>query len=176
MRSIIIGFSTNKKWWKSALIRWGDQTKYSHVFIRFYSASLNRWLVYHAAGGDLHFVNWDKFLEKNYVIEEYRILTKDEQFIEALQYCVDNATDPYGFATLFGLGAVKLLEKIGISAKNPFANGEKTQVCHELGLRIMSITGVAQYTDRVESKGLKWLNNLIKEQLRQKPIQIEKLK
>lgn len=58
MEQITIGFSKSKKFLPigSWLIRAYMGTPYSHVYLKFYSQSLNRTLIYEAVGGGVRFI------------------------------------------------------------------------------------------------------------------------
>lgn len=166
MNDIIVGFSTSsrKNSWISAGIRFVERTPYSHVYIRFYSESLERWLVYHASHTDIHFNNIETFNNENKVLEEYRVLTNSQKRKEALQLCVDRVGRPYGRLQLVGMGIVRLIHSwFDVRLKNPFSDGEKTQVCSELVGHVLNKLGFSISISDLEFEGPRYIHKYITE-------------
>lgn len=140
---IIIGFSCHKTFnILSELIKAAEHTKFSHVYVKFYSASLDRWLIYQASGLVVNFVGEEHFLEKNKVIAEFKTAVTPEQKTEVLQLAVDLAGRPYGMKDLIGIGLVRLAALFKKKIKNPFEDGTKAYICSELGATILVKLGV----------------------------------
>lgn len=110
---ITIGFSRPKSKFAigSWLIRKYMGTPYSHVYIRFYSESINRTLIYEAVGhGGVRFVGYNLWNTHAQEIEHKTLDVKKCNSISLLQFCVDMAGISYGwkqnlgivFASIFG--------------------------------------------------------------------------
>jgi len=160
-RTIIVGFSTPIQAWKSAPIRLIDKAPYSHVYIKMYSKTVNRWLIYHASHHSLHFLSKKSFAWRNKVIKEYKMVVPESSFVKVLQYCIDKAGTPYSYTSLLGIAMVKLLCKASIFIENPFKDGEKTQVCHEVAAHILDILGEDIDLNKAESASPKWLDGIL---------------
>lgn len=160
---IVIGFSTASHFnLISRSIRLAEGTAFSHVYTRFYDPSIDRWMIYHASHSDLHFTNMECFLAKNKVIEEFYIDVDHETRERALQYCVDRVEIPYGRLQLVGMLIVRLAKLwFNKSIKNPFHDGESTQVCSELVAHLLKIIGEDIDLKLVEVEGPKWINKIM---------------
>ena len=152
MKSMVIGFSKPKNRRfpiMSYLIKWYLKTPYSHVYIKFNSSSLNRWLVYEAVGGGVRFVGLNLWSEKAEEIKEFTIQISDEQYVKVMQYCVDHAGYKYGTMQNVGIflaDALKLKD-------NPFKSGK---VCSEVIGEILQDNGypIAKKPDLVTPKDI----------------------
>jgi uncharacterized protein YycO len=136
METITIGFSKSKKKFAiiSYLIRLYMQTPYSHVYIKFYSKSLDKILIYEAVGSGVRFIGskmWDKYSKE---IVSYKIQISQEEKIKLLSWCVDNAGCNYGFMQNLGI----LIAKIFKLKNNPFKKGKN---CSELVGEFLSNIG-----------------------------------
>lgn len=130
---IIVGFSTHKTFnVLSKLIQLVEHTDFSHVYIRFYSKSIDRYLIYQASGLQVNFCGLEHFYEKNKTIAEFRIKVDPETKRQLLMDAVDLAGKPYGMKDLIGIGLVRFCSLFKIKIKNPFADGSKTYICSEL--------------------------------------------
>lgn len=166
MDNIVLGFSTssNKNSAISAAIRLVERTPYSHVYMRFYSDSIDRWLVYHASHTNIHFNNMETFREENKVLEEYEIAATAEQRREALQLCVDRVGWSYGTLQLTGMAAVRLARAwFGAAIHNPFSDGERTQVCSELAGHVLKKLGGPVDLALLEYEGPKYINSVARQ-------------
>lgn len=134
MEKLIIGFSRSKKKFAifSWLIRLVDGTKYSHVYIKWYSNKLQREIIYQASGTMVNFVGTSVFLEKNEIIKEYELEISDETSLKVKQFAMDKAGIKYGLKQVLGIGYVKLMYIFGKNVRNPFDDGSHTYVCSEL--------------------------------------------
>ena len=139
---IIIGFSTHKKFSiLSSLIKCIEGTKFSHVYLKFESKSINRKLIYQASGLTVNFCGNDIFYSKNKDIAQFVIPVTEEEKIKILQKCVDLCGKPYGIKELFGLGLVKICAIYGKKIKNPFQDRSRTYICSELIATILMTIG-----------------------------------
>jgi hypothetical protein len=162
--SIIIGFSTNKHSILSRIICKIEGTPYSHVYVRFYSESIGRWLVYHAALNSVHFDNHPSFLSKNHVIEEFELKTQYDCKVEALQLCVDRVGTPYGKAQLVGMGLVRLVKSVfNVKISNPWTGG---QVCSELVARILNVLQAPIDMSLIEYEGPRYIHQVVEQMVK----------
>jgi uncharacterized protein YycO len=135
--TITIGFSRPKGRFfpvGSWLIRLHQRTPYSHCYIRFYSESINRTLVYEAVGSGVRFVSlnmWEKHAEE---VESFTLPVKKCNAVSLLQYCVDHAGDDYGWAQNLGL----FLANVFGWTKNPWRKGKN---CSEAIADILEVEG-----------------------------------
>lgn len=137
MEQITIGFSKPKNRMLpigSYLIRLFQKTPYSHVYLKFHSANLDRELIYEAVGGGVRFVGqkvWESHAEE---VKSYSIDITPENKKILLQYCVDNAGIEYG--TIQNLG-IFLSSVLGLK-KNL---SEKGKNCSEVVGEILKLEG-----------------------------------
>lgn len=122
MKKITIGFSKSKKPFAvgSLLIRWYMKTPYSHVYMKFYSASLNRTMVYEAVGKGVRFIGLERWKEHAEEVASFDIEISDENYTRLLQYCVDNAGIDYGFWQNLGI----VISNICKLKENPITIGK----------------------------------------------------
>jgi len=138
MSKLIIGFSTHKKFTiLGSIIKLVEKTEFSHVYVKLYSESLDRYLIYQASGLIVNFVGEDIFYAKNKDIATFSLDITKEQQVKLLQKAVDNCGKPYGVADLFGIGWVRLGSLLGKKFKNPFADHGKTYICSELASTLL---------------------------------------
>lgn len=111
--TVTIGFSRPKNHKfpiGSWLIRLHQRTPYSHCYIRFYSESLNRTLVYEAVGtGGVRFIGYKAWSEHAEELLSFTIKAKKCNYITMLQSFVDEAGASYG-----------CLQNVGIFLANVF--------------------------------------------------------
>lgn len=135
---IIIGFSRPRKFKLfSWIIRKVEHSEYSHVYIKTYSNTLERWLIYQASGTAVNFIGQERFYNHNEPIVEYLFQTTDKTKHEFLQLAVDTVGTPYGVKQLVGIGLVRLGKLFGLRCKNPFRDGKATYVCSELAAELL---------------------------------------
>lgn len=136
MKTISIGFSKSAKKFAigSIAIRAYMQTDYSHVYIKFYSKSLDRTLIYEAVGSGVRFIGQEKW--KNHAIEmhSYDLEISDESYIKLIQFCVDNAGEEYAFCQNLGVVIAKMFNL----EKNPFQKGQN---CSEITGELLKLEG-----------------------------------
>lgn len=161
---IVIGFSTAVGFKVVAMaIRAFEGTAYSHVYMRYYSSKLDRDMIYQSNIDNVHFTNKEHFLEKNKIIEEYAFKVTPEQRIKIQQKCIDRLSLQYGSLQLIGMAYAQIMRKLGMTPKNPFWDGEKTQVCSELVGHILIELGYEIDPKALEIEGPKWLNCFVKQ-------------
>lgn len=138
---IRIGFSKPKnKFFPifSWLIRAIERTSYSHVYLQWDSEFAGSTITYHAAGHSVHFLGLKLFKKSINPIHIFELDISREQYKELLNYCFENSGTDYGIKQIFGIAYVKFMGLFGKRVKNPFADGEVSQVCSELAGYVLS--------------------------------------
>lgn len=145
MSKIIIGFSspkhTNPVSW---LIRKINHTPYSHTYVKIYSASLDRFLIYQARGSQVNFVGNKRFESYAQVIQEFELEVSGENKTKILQFCVDNAGEGYGVKQLFGMLYVSFFKAFKVKKQNPFTDG---MICTEVVVLLLQLLKIPIDTD-----------------------------
>lgn len=137
INTITIGFSRPKGRlfpFGSWLIRAHQRTPYSHCYLRFYSESLNRTLVYEAVGGGVRFISKDLWDEKAEEIASFTLTVKRCNSTTLLQYCVDHAGYKYRHLQNIGL----LLANVFGWKSNPWRKGKN---CSEAIANVLELEG-----------------------------------
>lgn len=136
MKTITIGFSKSKKKFPigSWLIRAYMGTPYSHVYLRFYSKSLDRTLIYEAVGDGVRFIGLKSWENHAAEVDSFDLEISEDIYISLLQYCVDNAGYEYGFMQNIGIVLAKVLNL----NTNPFQTGSN---CSEEVYKILQLSG-----------------------------------
>jgi hypothetical protein len=93
MKTITIGFSKSKKILPigSLILRAYMGTPYSHVYLKFYSETLNRELIYEAVGGGVRFIGTKQWNKHAVEVASYDLELLKGNYISLLQHCVDNS-------------------------------------------------------------------------------------
>jgi hypothetical protein len=165
MNQIVIGFGTSANPFNplAAAIRAVEGVPYSHCYLKFWSNSLERWLIYHAAHTKLQFVSSANFMRDERPIQEFYIPVTDAEQRAALQFCVDHVGDPYGALELIGMAGARIMKRVGLRPRNLLANGLKTEVCSEVVGHILIILGVAISASELEIEGPSFMNQKTQE-------------
>lgn len=159
MKKIFIGFSKpNHFAVGSLLIRLIEGTDFSHTFI------LINGSVFQESMPEINVIDYVDFQKKNKIVDLHTICVSDEKLDEIISFCVDSLTAkvPYGRYQLVGMGAVRLLNRLGFRFKNPFADGQKTMVCSEFVGYILKILGISVPMDQLEVEGPKLIHKIVK--------------
>jgi len=140
MRKIYVGLSTHIKFnLFSEGIKWIEGTDFSHAYVRFYSESTQRNLYYQASGLYVNFTNDEHFKSVSKIIHEYEIEVTEEQYVQVMQFCIDNVSKPYSMKEIFGILVYRTLGKKIIDSDKT-----DTFICSELVgyiLHILKIIG-----------------------------------
>lgn len=137
MDSITIGFSRPTKWKPfSWLIMTAYGTPYDHVYVRWYSAKLERDIVYQASGTMVNFMG-QQFFNNNVIVDEFEVPITPEHKLALIQFAMDNAGKPYGVKNCFGLAWVRICQMFGKKVSNPFKPDGNTYVCSELAAYVL---------------------------------------
>jgi len=134
-REIIIGFSRpNMKFpILSWLIRFLENTNYSHVYVSWYSNILQDYISYEAVGKSVRFLGPTAFKKRIIPVKQYKLKMNDQQYRELLKICLSEAGKSYGILQLIGLAFDRFLPRKG----NPFPNKQDKYICSELVLIIL---------------------------------------
>ena len=132
---IKIGFSRPKAWFVpfSWLIRLGYGTPYSHVYLEWYSDSLDVRMIYEAAGSMIHFTSPTRFDDMQVIVKKYSMDISEETKNKMVRNCVLRCGIPYAKKEAIGMAIVKLASLVGIKlTKNPLGDGKLRSKCSEL--------------------------------------------
>lgn len=142
----------------SWLVRLIEQTKYSHVYIRWHSIGADVEVAYHASGSMVHFLSKKHFDTDVEVLEEYEVEIDRSTYKKLLHFCMTNAGTSYGVKQIIGIAVQRLFWL----KKNPFSDGKSSQICSELvGYVINDILGKNVSID-YDSDGPRKINELVK--------------
>jgi len=159
MKKIIIGFSKPKSFKLHAwLIMKIDKADYDHAYIKFHSDTYKRDIIYQAIGKGVEFKGLALFEETTQPVEEYELDIEDNDYIELMKFCIDNAGISYGFLSTLGVGISKLFK-----IKNPFSDGLKTEFCDEIVFRCLNKVDPKDFCEDPENISPKDVNNIIQE-------------
>lgn len=112
MRTVVFGFSKPKQWKPFAeIIKFVDNSYFSHSYIKFRSHSLDRTLIYQASGTKVNFIGEELFTKDNDVVAEYIFQVTDDEYKKILQWCVDNCGVKYSLKVAIGLSIYRVLKK-----------------------------------------------------------------
>ena len=103
----------------------------SHVVLRFLDQKHGVWWIYQAHGLSLQLVGSEQFFAHNVIIKSFRKLISDDAKHKLIVYVNRVSGKSYGFLNLLGLGIRRVLRIFGVKISNPFADGEKSEVCTE---------------------------------------------
>lgn len=132
---MLIATSTTRKWKPfSALIKWYQNTEYSHVFI------LSDNLIYQASHTSVNCYYVDNFIKENKIITSYEV----PDHLVDLEYVKKQLGKPYGVGQIFKLAFMVLT---GIKLKQ---NGDKRFICSELIGKALKLEWVNDYTTPAE--------------------------
>lgn len=131
MKKLTVGFSSHKKGLLSWLIRLCLGTKYSHVYIKFRSESLDLNIIYQASGLAVNMVAEEFFLRKNNVVAEKEFELSEEKYKKMIRFAISKCGTPYSTIQLFGMAWIQTCALFGFKVRNPFPNGRADYICSE---------------------------------------------
>lgn len=138
MERVIVGFSKPKTWKPYAwLIMKSFGTPYSHTYIKVYSNTYKRYLIYQASGTSVNFMSDQIFNDHAIVVDEFMLEISDEARKSMMQFAIDNCGKPYGMKEALGLAIVKIASWMGKTIKNPLSDKEATYVCSGLVAEVL---------------------------------------
>lgn len=160
---IIIGFSRprdNRIPIFSWLIRLIEGTEYSHVYIKWYSGFVDRYIIYQASGSMVHFIGHTLFKKHAQPVEEYAIDIKQSTKKEFIQWCLDHAGIHYGVKHIIGMAWVRFVGLFGKKIRNPLSG--KEQVCSKIvGEALRDVLDIKIKKD-LETAGPKAINEIVR--------------
>lgn len=155
MYKVVIEFTSPKKWFQpfACVIRCIERTRYSHVRLRWQSTTGEE-LVYEASGSSVKLIG--RYAEPLYPVNVHHSyeFALDRQQYRKLISMFKYAGVQYGILQIVGIGLARLF---GLR-KNPFADGQYTQVCSELvGRFLTDVLGkdIRKDLDLVGPRGIK---------------------
>jgi len=122
----------------SYLIRLVEITPYSHVYLQWHNKYTDTLLTYEAGGSSVHFKGKKVFDKSIIPVHEFELEITKEQHKALMKYCFETAGTKYGILQVIGIGYVKLMCLFNKKVKNPFTDGDKSQVCSELVGNVLS--------------------------------------
>lgn len=135
---MVVGFSRPRKFKMfSWIIMKGYSIPYSHTYIKMYSNTYQRWLVYQASSTMVNFMNIETFNEEAQSVYEAQIEVSQETGFKVMQFAIDNCGKPYGIKGVFGYAWVRIKEIFGRKEENPLTDGNASFVCSELVAEIL---------------------------------------
>ena len=141
MEKIYIGLSTKNSFsLVSEIIKLGEGTDFSHVYIRRKSSHVGEYVYQATAAGGVNFMGIDIFLEKNKIVEEYEFEISREDMVKLIKFFIANAGKGYSFKQILILVPILLAERLSLECKNckdKIVNGEDKYICSELGIKIL---------------------------------------
>ncbi len=143
----------------SWLIRTIEGTPYSHVRL-VWENSTGKKLVYEADGTDVKFIGTiSQEIRKVEVLDSFEIDLTDKEYRALIDLCIKYAGVSYGTLQVLGIG----LSYLPFVNKNPFADGEKSQVCSELTARILKDVKGIGIKDDFDTAGPRAINKALTE-------------
>jgi hypothetical protein len=136
MKTLTIGFSKPINRFMpvaSWLIRAYMGTKYSHIYIKFFSDKLSTSIIYESVGVGVRFIGsemWQKYAKP---VDEFVIVVPDDCYYKIMKYCVDNAGKPYDVMQNLGIVIANLFSL----KSNPLSKGADKSNCSEEIARIL---------------------------------------
>lgn len=128
---IYVGYSSPRgfKLGAEVIKLWMD-TKYSHTFILYQDKETKMWLVFHAAHGSVHLLNFEAFLKNNKIINLFERPADDYQYDKFKKYLYSNLAKKYGVLQIFAIVFRRILPKFVF----PYLlmNGDEQFICSEL--------------------------------------------
>ena len=98
MKTVYIGLSKKKKFsLGSELIKWAENSKYSHVYIRIKSTHVGEYIYQATASGSVNFMGIDIFRNKNETVEEYKFEISIDKSLKMIKFFIKNAGRSYSF-------------------------------------------------------------------------------
>lgn len=136
MRNMYVGFSRSSLRFPvfSKLIQWYMGTDFSHTYIRFYSDTLNRNIIYESAGGGVKFVGSNEWKRRNHTVVEFSLPVKEEAYLDLMRQLIDYAGIEYGFWQNIG---IVISDLFGLK-RNPISKGKN---CSELVSEVLASSG-----------------------------------
>ena len=125
MKKFIIGFSKSNKKLAigSWLIRFYQNTKFSHTYVKVNTPFLGSDTYVHASEGKVLRMSEPQFKKRHKKIIEFEIEVTDQQYQEIVKDLHYTSGDDYGMMQNFGILLLDILKVIDIEIKNPWQKG-----------------------------------------------------
>jgi len=136
--TVVQCFSRNTFPWNiGALgIRYFQKTNYSHYALYVEDLAAGEAFYYDSTGAGTRKYSPCMFLKKYSITKRFEV-SKEETYIDWLEFWAKHANKKYGFVQVFGL----LLKIINIVRHNPFGAGAKRIICNELVILFLNEFG-----------------------------------
>jgi hypothetical protein len=136
IKTITIGFSKSKKILPigSLILRAYMGTPYSHVYLKFYSETLNRELIYEAVGSGVRFIGTKQWEKHAVEVDSFEVDLINGNYVSLLQYCIDHTGTDYGVLQNLGVPLASIFKL----DSNPFQSGTN---CSEEIYKILLLSG-----------------------------------
>ncbi|MGL4401091.1 MAG: hypothetical protein ACRCXD_14570 [Luteolibacter sp.] len=132
-----IGFSRT---WKpfSLLIQAVTFSRMSHMYVVM-ETPFEESIVYHAHGHAVSATNAKEFYKKNVVVAEFEFKMTETDRFAVMKFILSNLGKAYSFLQNVGMLWVLVGRLFKRTWSNPFANGESSWNCSELGARVLKM-------------------------------------
>jgi hypothetical protein len=139
-----IGFSSPKDFRiGSSAIKSILKTPYSHVYIKVLDDCTGNYIVYEAAYGYFHCLEYNNFKDHNIVDKEFTYNISQSEYTQILKYSQNLLQKKYGYMAIIG---IYLKDKLGI--KGIGDDDDKRIICSEYAYNVLRILGML---DKVEN-------------------------
>lgn len=157
MKKLVVGFSKPKGRFMilADLIRWIQDTPYSHVFFKIENDNLRNHLFYHASGSKVNFMGTNLFFSKNIPIKMFEFEIDEQAFYKFLDAAIDRVGMKYSLLQLVGFPIATLFRL----KRNPF--GKKGYVCSELVAEVLKEVRNFSFDKDLSLVDLKDIYNLL---------------
>ena len=147
----------SKKSFISRLICLIEDTEGSHYSIHYVDKVTGQRMVYESSYGEAHSMLYDKWIERNEVIEVVNIKNTPQQYVKMCELFNQFRQNGYSYLGLLGV----LWFYLTGGKKNVFSDGAKTMFCSELCA--MVLIKVFGYNFKIDPElvGIKYLQNYL---------------
>lgn len=122
----------------SLAIRLVEKRNFSHSAIVIKCPASGKKMVFHAASGMVHPIEYNRFLQDNIVVKSYFV--SDDKLLETWEYCLSMSGYKYSVKQIFSIFVQKIFR-----VNNFYSNGEKEQICSEFVYESPLIENRTQY-------------------------------
>jgi len=141
---ITIGFSSPKDFKIGSYgIKKILNTPYSHVYIKVLDDCTGNYIVYEAAYGYFHCLEYDNFKAHNNIDKEYTYNITQDEYTQIMKYSQKLLQKKYGYMTVIG---IYLKGKFGLKGFGD--DDDKTIICSEYAYNVLKALGML---DKIEN-------------------------
>lgn len=133
------------------LIKLVERTDHTHSFVSWKDTRLVIRKVAEAKGGGCRILTNSQFKNDAQVVRIYQYKISKENLMLAEKFLWDQLAKPYGFKHILGL----LLMRACFLKSNPFKDGDYSQICVELSVKMICLALGIKIPDNVENWGLR---------------------